>query len=81
MNNNMYKIKVGISTSGDVLEDYKRAMACNLCTNFKPYGLHACSGHCNKRGIDIEGGYTGNYSRTARQCESFESKKELLVKI
>lgn len=87
----MKKIKVGTSSLyGDILEDYDKARACNFCTHFCGYGLHACCGHCDYKGEDIEGGYcqtqglsgpcyVGNYRKVGKDCEGFDCREEFLV--
>ncbi len=72
------KIKVGHGTNGDIYADLEKVKACNYCIYFKGYGLHACSGHCFKFDKDINGGYIGVYSETARECSNFEVRPELL---
>ena len=74
------KIKIGISTNGDIYADLEEAKVCNFCIYFKGYGLHVHSGHCFKLDKDIEGGYIGNYSKVAKKCVYFEVKAELLEK-
>ena len=71
------RIKVGIGTGGDIYADLEKVKACNFCTHFKGYGLHAPSGHCFKLDKDIGGGYVGMYSKTAKECNNFEVKPEL----
>ena len=72
------RIKVGIGTDGDIYADLDEVKACNFCTHFKGYGLHAHSGHCFKLDKDIEGGYVGNYIKTAKECDVFDVKRELI---
>lgn len=72
------KIKVGISTHGDIFEDLDKVKACNYCIHFKGYGLHACGGHCFKFDKDIIGGYIGEYNKVAKSCNDFEVRSELL---
>lgn len=73
------RILVGFSsTKGNIYEDLEKVKSCHLCTHFKGYGLHACAGHCFKLNKDIEGGYTGNYSKVAKECDSFDVKPELI---
>lgn len=71
------KIKIGHGTNGDIYADLEQVKACNFCIHFKGYGLHAPSGHCFKLNKDIEGGYVGIYSKTARECNNFEVRLEL----
>lgn len=75
------RIKVGHGTTcGDIYVDLEKVKACNFCTHFKGYGLHAHSGHCFKFDKDIEGGYIGAYSEIARECSDFEVRSELIEK-
>ena len=73
------RIKVGIGTDGDIYADLDEVKVCNFCTHFKGYGLHAHSGHCFKLDKDIEGGYVGNYTKTAKECDVFDVKQDLKV--
>lgn len=76
----MKKIKVGTSSlNGDILKDYDEARACNFCTHFCGYGMHACCGHCDYKGEDIEGGYVGNYRKIGKDCEGFDCREKFLV--
>ena len=73
------QIKIGTSSlKGDIYGDYEEHKACNFCIHFKGIGLHACCGDCVLNGKRIEGGYTGGYRKTAKECESFDCKPELL---
>lgn len=73
------KILIGFtSIKGEIYEDYDKAKACNFCIHFKGFGLHAAAGHCYKLDKDINGGYSGNYSKTAKECNNFECKPQLL---
>jgi hypothetical protein len=72
------RIKVGHGTNGDIYTDLEKVKACNFCTHFKGYGLHACTGHCFKLDKDINGGYTGNYSKVAQECNAFNVRPELI---
>lgn len=72
------RIKVGHGTNGDIYTDLEKVKACNFCTHFKGYGLHACTGHCFKLNKNIDGGYIGNYSKVAKECNYFNVKLELL---
>ena len=74
------RIKIGHGTNGDIFEDLEKVKACNFCKYFKGYGLHAVNGHCSKFNKDIDGGYIGNYSTTAKRCIQFEVKEELIEK-
>ena len=74
----MARIKIGIGTDGYIFADLEKVKACNFCKHFKPHGLHACAGHCVTLNKDIEGGYSGNYERTAKNCENFDVRTELL---
>ena len=47
------KIKVGIGTDGNIFKELEEVKACNFCSHFKGYGLHAFSGHCFKLDKDI----------------------------
>lgn len=72
------KIRVGFGTNGDIYADLEKVKACNFCTHFRGYGLHACTGHCFKLDKDIDGGYTGNYSKVAQECDVFNVRPELI---
>ena len=72
------RIKVGHGTNGDIYADLEKVKACNFCAHFKGYGLHACTGHCFKLNKNIDGGYIGNYSKIAKECNYFNVKLELL---
>ena len=72
------KIKIGHGTRGDIYEDLEKVKACNFCIHFKGYGLHACSGFCRKLNKELTGGYTGGYSKAAKDCTVFEVRPELL---
>lgn len=72
------KIKIGHGTFGGIYEDLEKVKACNFCTYFKGYGLHACSGFCNKLNKELEGGYIGMYSKVAKDCAAFEVIPKLL---
>ena len=72
------RIKIGHGTNGYIFEEIEKVKACNYCIHFEGYGLHACSGHCSKFDKDINGGYIGAYSETARECSNFEVRPELL---
>lgn len=72
------RIRVGFGTNGDIYRDLDEVKACNFCTRFKGYGLHACSGHCFKLNKDIGGGYIGNYNKVAKECNDFDVKQELI---
>lgn len=72
------KIRIGFSTNGDIYTDLEKVKACNFCTHFRGYGLHACAGHCFKFDKDINGGYTGNYSKVAQECNAFNVRPELI---
>lgn len=72
------KIKIGISSKdGAILEDFDKAKSCQFCTHFKGYGLHAFSGRCVSKEKDID--YFGKYRETAKECDSFDCRPELLV--
>ena len=78
----MKKIKIGVSSlTGEILEDFDKAKACNFCTHFRGYGLHACGGFCDYIKEDIFGGYTGMYNRMAKDCDGFECKPDRLVEV
>ncbi len=78
----MKKIKIGISSkNGDILEDFDKAKACNFCTKFHGYGLHACAGHCDYLNEDIGGGYVGNYREKAKGCDGFDCLPDFLVEL
>lgn len=70
------KIKIGHSTLGDIYEDLEKVKAYNFCIYFKGYGLHACSGFCNKLNKELTD--TGGYSKVAKDCTVFEVRPELL---
>ena len=72
------KIKIGHGTLGDIYEDLEKVKACNFCIHFKGYGLHACSGFCYKLNKELAGGYTGGYSKVAKDCTVFEVRPDLL---
>lgn len=72
------RIRIGFGTEGDIYEDLEKVKACNFCTYFRGYGLHACSGHCFKFNKDIEGGYIGNYSKVAKTCTDFDAIPNLI---
>lgn len=72
------RIRVGIGTNGPIFEDLDKAKACNYCTYFKGYGLHAFGGHCSRHNKEIGGGYLGNYAKTAKECDCFNARSELL---
>ena len=80
MNKNMTRIRVGFGTNGDIYQDLEKAKACNFCIYFQGYGLHWVCGHCSKLNKEIEGGYVGGYSKTAKECDSFTVRPELLEK-
>lgn len=76
----MKKIIVGTSSLyGNILEDLDKAKACQFCTHFKGYGLHAWAGYCNYKNEDIGGGYIGNYEKTAKECDGFDCDPNFLV--
>lgn len=62
--------------SGDILGDYEKYKACNFCIHFRGYGWHWVAGHCKFHEGDI---VMFDYSKTAKGCENFDCKKELLV--
>lgn len=72
------RIKIGHGTNGNIYEDLEKVKACNFCIYFKGYGLHAHSGHCSKFNKNIEGGYIGNYTKMAKECNAFNVKRELI---
>lgn len=72
------KIKVGVGTNGNIYKDLDEVKACNFCTHFKGYGLHAVNGHCSMFDKDIDGGYIGNYTKAAKECNAFDVKRELI---
>ncbi len=72
------KIRIGFSTNGNIYADLEKVKACNICTHFRGYGLHACIGHCLKLDKDIDGGYIGNYNKVAKKCNDFNVKPELI---
>ena len=72
------KIRVGFGTNGDIYADLEKVKACNFCTHFRGYGLHACTGHCFKLDKDVDGGYIGNYSKVAQECDVFNVRLELI---
>lgn len=72
------KIKIGIGTNGNIYADLEKVKACNFCKYFKGYGLHAVSGHCSILDKDIDGGYIGNYTKVAKECNVFDVKQELI---
>lgn len=72
------RIKIGTGANGPIFADLDKVKACNFCRHFKGYGLHAHSGHCFRLCKDIDGGYIGNYGKTAKSCENFEVRTELL---
>lgn len=74
------KIRIGFGANGDIYADLEKVKACNLCTSFRGYGLHACAGHCSKLNKDIDGGYTGNYNKVAKECDYFNVRPELIEK-
>lgn len=61
-----------------IYKDLDEVKACSFCTYFKGYGLHAVSGHCSFLDEDIGGGYIGNYTRMAKECNAFDVKRELI---
>jgi len=70
------KIVIGCSNqNGEILEDYDKAKACNICTHFRCYGLHGFLGFCTfyEKKIDYS-----HYSDMAKQCKQFDCKPELL---
>lgn len=70
------KIRVGVSSiHGEILEDYDKAKACNICTLFKGYGLHCFSGYCTFYEEDID---YSRYSEMAKQCKQFNCIPDLL---
>ncbi len=77
----MKKIRVGFGTNGDIYEDLEKCKACNFCTHFMGYGLHAVAGKCLKKDKEISGGYIGNYRKIAMECDSFDCKPDLLVEV
>ena len=78
----MKKIKIGVSSlTGEILEDFDKAKACNFCSHFSGYGLHAFGGFCDYIKEDVLGGYTGMYNRMAKDCDGFECKSDLLVEV
>ena len=72
------RIKVGIGTNGYIYADLEKVKACNFCTHFRGYGLHALNGHCLILDKDIDGGYIGNYSKVAKECNIFDVRQELI---
>ena len=72
------RIKVGHGTNRDISAAIEKVKACNFCTYFKGYGLHAVSGHCSILDKDIDGGYIGNYSKVAKECNDFNVRPELI---
>ena len=76
----MKKIKIGISShTGDILEDFDKAKACNFCTHFVGYGLHAVAGYCNFHEKEIGNGYAGNYNKVAKDCKNFDCLPKFMV--
>lgn len=72
------KIKIGISSKdGAILEDFDKAKSCQFCTHFKGYGLHAFAGGCLLKNLEFE---HMKYGETAKECDSFDCRPELLVK-
>ena len=71
------KICIGYGTNGEILEDYEKAKACNLCTKFMGFGLHWFAGKCKMTGEDI---YYQDYSKMAKECENFDCKPKFLRK-
>lgn len=74
------RIKVGIGTDGDIYSDLDEVKACNFCTHFRGYGLHAACGYCSMLDKDIYGGYVGSYAKMAKECYAFDVKPELIEK-
>lgn len=72
------RIKVGIGTNGDIYADLDEVKACNFCTHFIGYGLHAVCGYCSMLDKEIAGGYIGNYTKMAKECNVFDVKRELI---
>ena len=72
------RIKVGYGTNGDIYADLEKVKACNFCTHFKGYGLHAVCGYCSMLDKEIHGGYIGNYTKVAKECNVFDVKRELI---
>ena len=82
----MKKIKIGVSSlTGEILEDFDKAKACNFCTHFKGYvggyGLHSFGGFCDYIKEDVLGAYQGMYNRMAKDCDGFECKPDRLVEV
>ena len=78
----MKLIKVGCSSKeGNLYREYNKAKSCHICKHFVGYGLHAVAGKCTLLDKEIGGGYTGNYSKVAQECESFDCKLEFLGKL
>lgn len=68
------KIKIGIDSNGYIYEDIEKVKSCHYCTHFQGYGLHWFSGRCQINNTEI--GYN-DYSKTAKECNSFNVKEEL----
>lgn len=62
--------------TGDILGDYEQYKACNFCAHFRGCGFHWVVGHCKYHKGDIS---MFDYGKTAKECENFDCKKELLV--
>ena len=78
----MKKVIIGYSSKeGELYGDYEKCKACNFCVHFMGYGLHWCAGKCLVTGEEISGGYTGNYSKVAKNCSSFEYRPELIREV
>lgn len=69
------KIKIGIGPNGDIYEDVEKAKSCHYCTHFQGNGLHWFSGICKVNNIEIA---TWDYSKTAKKCNCFNVKEELI---
>ena len=79
----MKLIKVGISSlNGELYREYDKAKSCHLCKHFQGYGLHAFAGKCLLKDKELEAYCCeNNYDKTAKECDSFDCKKELLAEL
>lgn len=77
--NDDIKVVIGVDSDGYIYEDVEKVRSCNICEHFKGYGLHWVSGYCSAKNLKINGGYTGNYVKTAKVCDMFEPKEELVI--
>ena len=62
--------------NGPIYGDYDEYKSCNFCKSFCGYGLHWFAGKCKLK--DIELGLF-EYLKTAKECNDFDCKEELIA--